>query len=92
MKQAFVQYWTLLGLFAIALVVLIPVMCEIDSCCEDDYCSPECLSICATVAVCSECFDDLEALDIVSRDLPSNCSQLPQGILPLPDRPPIAAC
>ncbi len=95
MIQSFRIFLTILCLAAISLVVVTPVLCELDTCCSDDceeQCTPDCIAMCCAVAVCVESFDGLELLDAVPLAPLSSTSTLPQGVLPLPDRPPIASC
>ena len=94
MIQSFRIFLTILCLAAIYLVVVTPVLCKLDSCCShsEDECAPECTAMCCAVAVCVESFDGLEMLDVVPLTPLTSTSTLPQGVLPLPDRPPITSC
>ncbi len=85
---------TLLCLAAIFLAVAAPVLCELDTCCEetDQCCTADCLAICCVAAVCAEGYVGHDGLVEAEHAPTPFVSSFPQGDLPLPERPPIAAC
>lgn len=82
------------ALLGMLLLVVTPVICELNYCCceEDEVCTIECDDMCCVVALCTEAFDGLPALDATIHEPFVLTSSLPQGVVPLPERPPIAAC
>ena len=85
---------SLSALLGMLLLVVTPVICELNYCCceEEVVCTIECDDMCCVVALCTEAFDGLFALDATFHEPFVLTSSLPEGVLPLPERPPIAAC
>ncbi len=94
MKASFSMFLTQLSLAAILLAVVAPVLCELDTCCNepDSCCTEACVAICSVVAVRVESYDGREFLAETLHQPAPYVSSLPQGELPLPERPPIASC
>lgn len=88
------MFLTLLSLAAILLAVVAPVLCELDSCCNgiEQCCTAECIAMCCVAAVRVESYDGREFLAETLHQPAPYVSSLPQGELPLPERPPIASC